>query len=117
MKNNDKFRRQGQEFWAYVRLIGDLRGYSWSKKSKNNSGIKVFSKKEIIDELVPCGILITDTMASLLEEYFHYRKHVIEEFAEPNLMDIDESKKRYNALYKLFMNRFKIARFIIKLAN
>lgn len=95
MKPNIKFKRQSDEFWAYVRIISDITHYSTRKSNSTISEIKAHPAQEIISRLKLKNIAIDPVMLQLLVDYFLYRKKVLENIAEPCLMDVDESKNLY----------------------
>lgn len=109
MKADSQFRNESPEFWANVRVIGEKCGYATKRTKKNPvRKIKAHSVKDMTSALVKIG-LGTDhlvdpssgnatTLATQLESYFEYRRHVLASVVEPNLMCRKCAKRTFEQL-------------------
>lgn len=104
MKANSKFINLGNDFWGYIRLLSDKLHYS--KKINGTSQILAHSKCEIEEYLKTNNISITPQTLDLVVEYFKYRKDVLENYVELQLMDVEESQQRYNRLKQEFVSKY-----------
>lgn len=103
MKPNQRFLHQPKSFWANVRTISQLVGYT----VKYAQSVKVPHKEEIqrafasVDlgttHLFNSGGHPTETGESLLA-YFEYRAQVLNEYVRPLLMDADRASRVYKKL-------------------
>lgn len=98
MKPNDVFLKLPKTFWASVRLISQLAGYT--KKGTNQ--IKIPSSGEIRGKLDKLGIDFDRLHAqkansrgfdALLQEYFSYRADILNSYVEPRLMNAKRAKQ------------------------
>lgn len=104
MKAESKFLNQPLEFWANIKLISQKAGYTERKKSR----IKVPTIDEIVQMYVELNLNsdkiiingIPTQFAVLMIEYFQYRADILNNFVEPNLMDMKEAKKLFFQLKK-----------------
>lgn len=110
MLSNKKFLEQPHSFWAQVKLVSMVMGYS----EKNE--IKVYDLEEIIDCLKKYGQsilhlkksnLITKE-AQLLIEYFKYRAEILKKYVEPNLMNREEAKKEFEKIFNSYKHKVKL---------
>lgn len=102
MQPSNDFRNLSQNFWAYVRLIGQEVGYT-NRKTKQ---IIVPTQKKIeqtfkkiglnCDELFPTGT--PSELGDKLLKYFQYRADTLNNQVEPLLMDGAEAEKMYKRL-------------------
>lgn len=104
MKANSKFSNQSNEFWGYIRLLSDNLHYS--KKINGSSQILAHGKDEIEGYLHTNNISITNQTLDLVIDYFKYRKDVLENYIEPQLMDVEESQERFNQLKEWFVTKY-----------
>jgi hypothetical protein len=99
MKPNPKFRNQTKEFWANVRLISEVVGYTVRGKDE----IKIPSMKDIVDgysarALNTEKILKNNKktkMGSDLLAYFEYRATILNGTVQGNLQDKEEAEKLF----------------------
>lgn len=92
MKANDRFKNLNDDFWGNVQFISDRLGYS-DKKSRE---LLSYSKKMICNLFKNNNLEISDEMLERVMEYLEYRKNVLTNKVEPYLMNIDESKEKFN---------------------
>src|SRR5437763_12167586 len=103
MKPSPEFALQPKEFWAHVRLIGQLVGYterpvgraSAADAGRRSGAIKVPSRNEICSALDRVGLQSdhlfdpagrpTD-LGRRLTRYFEYRAHALTSRVEPKLL-------------------------------
>lgn len=88
-----QFRDQPPEFWALVKLISQLLGYSEKRKPGAPARIKRYDQTEIAEALLDRG-LDPFAEAEMIERavaYSHARADLLEAVVEPNLMDRDRA--------------------------
>jgi hypothetical protein len=116
MLPDPRFRNLPQTFWANVRTIGEMGGYTYKKQ------VKVHTIKTMIDALKKAGLGVahifdeasespTELGLTLLD-YFEYRAGVLNNYVEPRLMDAARAralfynlKERMNPSAPLPMNK------------
>lgn len=101
MKPDTRFIDLPKRFWALVRLIGQECGYA------SRGQISIPERKAVVDALTILGLtpsaldspLRNDgaTWTTLLD-YFTFRRDVLHNQVEPNLMDAAQARKEYNRL-------------------
>lgn len=109
MKPNKKFSDLGLEFWANIKLLNQRLGYFERKTKKNPNQDFVIPtieqvRKTFAEEGLQFSKLIrddkwTDYGQSLIE-YLEYRKKILNEEVEANLMDANSAKVLFNKLKK-----------------
>ncbi|MDQ1106146.1 DUF7687 domain-containing protein [Nocardioides zeae] len=107
MQPDDYFLELPQAFWANVRTISQGLGYTVRARPGQTSQIKVPTADEIVtlyrhlglssEHLFPRTGRATELGRTLME-YFPYRAAVLEETAEPNLMDVKEARALFDEL-------------------
>jgi hypothetical protein len=111
VKADERFHKQPPRFWATVRLVSQIAGYTTKKTRKQPSRIKVLSVGEIAEalrqsQLDPRHVLNAEgegnELGVLLEAYFKYRAHVLNNIVRPNLMLLEDAKREYNTLKRKF---------------
>lgn len=95
MKANNLYLSQKQNFWGYIRFLGDRLGYS-SKKA----GIYTYSAEQIKECLAEYNLTIDSKTLVQIIDYINYRKEILTTFVKPHLMDLKEAEKRYYNLKK-----------------
>lgn len=106
MKANERFNRQELNFWADVRLISQLTGYT-DRKTK---AIKVPTIDEIVQEYERLDLSTFEIQdsgeltpyGSLLIDYFQYRSDILNKTVKNLLMDLDEAKSLFERLYQTY---------------
>lgn len=106
MKANERFNRQELNFWADVRLISQLTGYT-DRKTK---AIKVPTIGEIVREYKRLDLSTFEIQDSgeltpygaLLIDYFQYRSDILNKTVKNLLMDLDEAKSLFERLYQTY---------------
>lgn len=104
MKPNPQFRNQPKEFWANVRLISEIVGYTVREKDF----IKVPTIDEIVKGYTSRGINIDQIyknnniskLGSELLQYFKYRAEVLNTSVQDNLQDKEEAENLFNSVKK-----------------
>jgi hypothetical protein len=105
MKPNSMFLNLPKNFWACVRLISQIVGYT----EKSTSQIKIPSSKEIQSKLAKLEIDYIQLQAQInengsfgqiLQGYFIYRADIINTYIEPHLMDVNEARRVFKKTYK-----------------
>ena len=101
MKANHRFISQGPEFWAHVRIISQKARYS------QRGRVKTVTLDAIVRALRAAGLdrrhVVNEDgqrtpLGDSLVAYFDYRARVLNEFAEPRLMDGDRARKEFKRL-------------------
>ena len=96
MQPDERYQGQPESFWAYVRAVGEAKGYSVRGQSLVKAPT-IRDLDETIEDLgIPPGRVrdsngITDFGEGLLS-YFHYRADVLNSIVRPSLMDVDEAR-------------------------
>ena len=106
MKANERFNRQELNFWADVRLISQLTGYT-DRKTK---AIKVPTIDEIVQEYERLDLSTFEIQdsgeltpyGSLLIGYFQYRSDILNKTVKNLLMNLDEAKSLFERLYQTY---------------
>jgi hypothetical protein len=104
MKPNPQFKKQTKEFWANVRLISEIVGYT----VRGKDSIKIPTIDEIIEGYALRGLSSSrlsknGTILKLGDEllqYFRYRAKVLNTSVQANLQDKEEAEKLFNSLKK-----------------
>ena len=100
MEPNPEYLSQPKNFWAYVRTLGEVIGYSKKGNIQQPSILQIASALEkrflsvtpVIKNSEP-----TDLGKSLVS-YFAFRSKILHEHAEPNLMNVDEAQNLFEDL-------------------
>jgi len=91
LKPNDEFRKQPKSFWATVRLVSQVLGYTEPRTGR----LRTPSFKAIAGALASVGLNpehvleteeVGNSLGLLLESYFVYRAHVLYDLVRPALM-------------------------------
>ena len=99
----ERFASQPKVFWANVRLLSQLIGYT----KRGVGQIKVPSPREITAALIKVGLeanhlfgeqALTTPLGRAILEYFEYRAEILNNYVEPRLMDRDRSREVFEDL-------------------
>jgi hypothetical protein len=102
MKPNPNFSNQSKEFWANIRLISEVVGYT----IRGKDSIKIPTLDEIIDgyasrnsssEKIFKNGKITELGNELLA-YFDYRAQVLNNFVQEHLQDKEEAERLFHSV-------------------
>jgi len=105
MKPNNVFLNLPKTFWASVRLISQEVGYT----QRLTKQIKIPTNDEINIKLEMLGIDFHrlqeqksdfGKFSGLLQDYFSYRADILNNFVEPQLMNVTKASKVFKQLYK-----------------
>lgn len=104
MRPDNRFLKQQKDFWAHVRSVSEVVGYTVKKKAT----IRVPTLVEIVAALDKLGLASqhiavggkATEYGALLHSYFEYRADVLNTYVEPRLMDAARAKKVYEATAK-----------------
>ena len=100
MKANKEFKNLSNDFWGNVQFISDRLGYS----ERNSGNLLNYSKETIHNLFKNNKLIIDDNMLDRVVAYLKYRKNVLTNKVKPYLMDINESKKKFNELKERYSN-------------
>ena len=98
MKPDDRFVSQPKVFWANVRLLSQVIGYT----ERRTRQIKVPSPDEMVAALDKAGLTTTHlfderhlatTLGRVISEYFEYRARILNTYVEPRLMDSERARE------------------------
>lgn len=91
------YRNQRPEFWAMVKLVSPILGYSTRKSKKNPSQIKTYEPSEIGEALLKRGLdpAGQESVVRRVARYSVDRARLIEDAALPNLMNRDEARRLF----------------------
>lgn len=105
MKPNERFLKQPKSFWAHVRTLSPVIGYT----ERRQNTIRIPSIDRIVEALGALD-LTTDHVAStdgaptefgkLLVDYFTHRANVLNTFVEPRLMDAPDARALFEKVRK-----------------
>lgn len=105
MKPNPKFQAKDPVFWANIRTISQAVGYTVRQKNK----IKIPTQDEIRKSYALLDLswehLYTTAGAATslgqqIESYFEYRARALEEYIEPQLMDVEQARELFARMVK-----------------
>jgi hypothetical protein len=104
MQPDANFTQQPSQFWAYVKLLSEQIGYS-ERKTKS---LRKYSIDDMTHALVRRGLSVDDVLIAgsptdfgkKLVEYLNLRATLLEEVAEPNLMNRDQARELFEDLKK-----------------
>jgi len=96
------FLRQPKDFWAHVRSISEVVGYT----TRGQRTIKVPTEEELASALETLGLRSDHvfqngkktSFGETLHAYYEYRAKVLNTFVEPRLMDAAKAKKVFEKL-------------------
>ena len=110
MKPDQRFLQQPKAFWATVRLVSQIVGYTDRKTKKNpDSSVKVPNLDEIATALSSVGLdpahvlrepRVANKLGELLCAYFRHRADVLNGFVKQHLMNKHEAEVEFNRLRK-----------------
>jgi hypothetical protein len=108
MKANERFLKQDKSFWANVRTISELVGYTRRGAKRGEAGqVKVPTFPEVKKAFQKIGLgsdhIIGEaehlnSFGKLLFDYFEYRADILNNFVESRLMDVNRAKALYETL-------------------
>ena len=123
MKADKRFQNLPKSFWADVKVIGEVNGYSIRKKKGETEGkLKIPTLKEIIkvykDRSLNIENIVRNDKATehteQIIDYFTYRASILENYIEPRLMNAEQAKAifeelclKYNPQCPIPMNKQK----------
>ncbi len=105
MKPNKNYTNLSPEFWAVVKLLNQRLGYI-ERGNKKNPDFVIPKKEQVkkvfdIEGLNYAKLIENDKWTDLgkkTSNYFKYRKKILNEQVEPNLMDEQSAKKLFHKL-------------------
>jgi len=104
VKPEEQFLKQPKHFWAYVRTLSQLLGYT----HRNTGQIKIPTISEVTRGLDSIGLrtatIVSEdnqptALAQILLAYFEYRANVLNNFVRQHLMHVEQAKALFNELY------------------
>ena len=103
MKPDKRFQSQSPRFWAHVRAISEVCGYT----DRSLGHVKAISQDDIQRTLAKLGLDIFDTSQpttptpslSILVDYFEHRADILNDKVETLLMDLDEAQHLFQTLH------------------
>ena len=105
MKANRRFLNQPKHFWANVRTIGELVGYTKEKKITIPSIPDIQTAFAAVD--LGTGHLANKknrptAFGDFVISYFEYRAHILNNHVKLFLMNIEQAEQEFNSLKKRF---------------
>lgn len=103
MQPNPQFLKQPKHFWANVRTLSQLLGYT----HRNTGQVKIPTLTDVENGLQRIGLFSTHItpghkqltlFGKVLFEYFEYRADVLNNFVEKKLMDVKRANQLFNEL-------------------
>ncbi len=102
MKADKRFLQQDKSFWANVRTISEILGYTVRGKNQ----IKIPTFLEVQDALRRIGLDAAhigingqvNTFGQVLFDYFQHRADVLNEYVKPRLMNVTQARDLFNNL-------------------
>lgn len=101
MKANSDFSNLSNDFWGYIRFLGDRLGYSNYKKATT-----IYSKEQILSCFNGYDIKISEPMLDRVIEYTQYRKDVLNDFVQNKLMDKNRAEQKYEEYKSNFIKKY-----------
>lgn len=106
MRADIRFKNLDKRFWANVRIIGQVIGYT----DRSTKQIRVYTHDEMKLAMSLTGLAskhletnahIPTELATLLRDYFDYRAEILNTFVEPRLMDVDRASQVFHDLQSI----------------
>ena len=96
----EEFRRQPPEFWAVVKLVSQLIGYSYRGKRADPNRVRIYTADEVTDALASRDLDASEQaeLIGRVVAYSEARAEMLETSARPNLMDRDEARALFEGL-------------------
>lgn len=104
MKADHRFLNCSKSFWATVRSVSQIIGYT----ARGEGQVKIPTINEIISTFQRLGLNIDHVItngkptnfAYQLIEYYKYRADILNNYVEPRLMDVKRAKNEFNKLFR-----------------
>jgi hypothetical protein len=96
----EEFRGQPPEFWAVVKLVSRIIGYSYRGKKADPMRVRSYSPEEVAAALAKRDLDASKHADLVLNvaAYSEARASLLEKVARPNLMDREEARKLFEEL-------------------
>jgi hypothetical protein len=108
MKPNERFLKQDKSFWANVRTISEVVGYTKKgKKRSDPSQVRIPTFLEVKEAFQKIGLNSThivgeeghlSSFGQVLFDYFTYRADILNAYVEPRLMNVTKARNLFNEL-------------------
>lgn len=95
-----EFKNMPFPFWAFVKYISDICGYTDRKLGV----VRTYTREEIQNIVIKNKITCDCYTIEMAKMYFDRRAFFINNFIRHNLMDGDTAKKEFEKLYPLYCN-------------
>lgn len=98
----DQFRDKSPEFWAVVKLVSQLLGYSFRGRRAEPKRIRSYTEQEVVAALESRNLnpRSQSELVSHVAAYSEVRARLLETTAEPNLMDRNDARALFDQLRK-----------------
>lgn len=102
---NKKYIAIQRGFWAHVKLLSEILGYS----ARGTGKLKRYTSEDIIETMkkrnfsikhLHARLINEQTYLEILIEYLNHRARILEDEIEPNLMSRDQAKEIFEKLKK-----------------
>jgi hypothetical protein len=102
MQPVEEFRKQKPEFWAVVKLVSQLLGYSVRGRNAKATQIRSYTAEDVREALASRGLDASKQkkLVDRVVAYSEARAELLQSRAKPNLMDRKEAKKVFDDLRK-----------------
>lgn len=101
MRSDSFWGTQDEQFWAYVRVLSEKRGYA----KRGADSIATYSLSECRETLRGLGrdetVLTQSDLGDRLVGYFEYRAGILNDVARHNLMNAEEAEGLFNEVVEL----------------
>jgi hypothetical protein len=94
----EDFRDQSPEFWAVVKLVSPMVGYSYRGKKADPSKVRRYTVGEIADALKNRDLKAEENLLEAVAAYSAARAELLESAAAPNLMNREEARELFEEL-------------------
>lgn len=104
MRADSYWRNQDEQFWAYVRVLSEKRGYA----KRGADSIAVYSLeecKQTLRELDRDPTVLDSDLGTRLVEYFAYRAHELNTVARNYLLDAHEAEELFDKIVNTYCSR------------
>ena len=98
MHSIEEFRGQPPEFWAVVKLVSPVIGYSYRGRRSDPSRVRSYTVDEVVEALADRALHADEKLLRQVAAYSEARAELLKTTAAPNLMNRDEARELYEQL-------------------
>lgn len=98
MKAFTEFTDKSTEFWAFVRFVSEMLGYT----NKKSHTVHSYSENQLKELCKEKGICVSDTLLQQSIQYSNLRADLLNNFAEAMLMNAEQARSECETLLQLY---------------